>query len=220
MLTGIGSTIPRIANLPGSSRPGGGGGGPFEYTAIDNTYSMEFDGTGYIKTNVVNTGNEVSVGFWIKSSSTGTRQVLGASSVGLLRYFGFLGSTDQRLFIYDFGAWKPVIGGVRDGQWHHCVLVYDNSTKEIKGYKDGVLDSTVTFLGTYSDLGFQSIGRYALTDQRYLIGSLDEIALWNTKLSEGTIEAIYNTTNDNPGKAADLSETPEGAPVAWYRMGD
>jgi len=28
MLTGVGSTIPRIANLPGPSRPGGGGGGP------------------------------------------------------------------------------------------------------------------------------------------------------------------------------------------------
>ena len=219
MLVGIGSTIPRIANLPGSSRPGGGGGSPFEYTAIDNTYSMEFDGTGYIKTNVVNTGNEVSVSFWIKASGTGTQQVLGASSVGLFRYFGTLGA-DSRLFIYDSGAWKPVIGAVRDGQWHHCALVYDNTTKEIKGYRDGALDFTVTLLGTYSDLGLLSIGRYALTDQRYLIGSLDEVALWNTKLSEGTIEAIYNTTNDNPGKAADLTETPEGVPIAWYRMGD
>jgi hypothetical protein len=46
------------------------------------------------------------------------------------------------------------------------------------------------------------------------------VAIWNTALSEGTIEAIYNTTNDNPGKAADLTETPEGVPTAWYRMGD
>ena len=47
---------------------------------------------------------------------------------------------------------------------------------------------------------------------------LDEVAIWNDKLSQSTIEKIYNTTNDNPGKVADLSETPEGAPLAWYRF--
>ena len=41
----MGMPIPDLSNLPGPSRPGGGGGGAFEYTAIDNSYSMEFDGT-------------------------------------------------------------------------------------------------------------------------------------------------------------------------------
>ncbi len=52
----------------------------------------------------------------------------------------------------------------------------------------------------------------------FLQGNIDELAVWNTALSEQTIEGIYNTTNDNPGKVADLSETPEGTPTAWYRF--
>jgi hypothetical protein len=35
MFIGMGMPIPDLANLPGVSRPGGGGGGAFEYTAID-----------------------------------------------------------------------------------------------------------------------------------------------------------------------------------------
>ena len=46
------------------------------------------------------------------------------------------------------------------------------------------------------------------------------MAVFSVALSESTIQAIYDTTANNPGKVADLSETPEGAPAAWYRMGD
>ena len=53
------------------------------------------------------------------------------------------------------------------------------------------------------------------------IGHIDEVAVWkDVILSEETIQAIYNATANNPGKVADLSQTPEGAPTAWYRMGD
>ena len=40
MFLGNSLTVPNIVNLPGQS----GGGGAFEYTAIDNSFSMEFDG--------------------------------------------------------------------------------------------------------------------------------------------------------------------------------
>ena len=52
-------------------------------------------------------------------------------------------------------------------------------------------------------------------------GNIDEVAVWkDVILSEETIQAIYDVTANNPGKVADLSETPEGVPTAWYRMGD
>jgi len=55
---------------------------------------------------------------------------------------------------------------------------------------------------------------------RVLSGYIDEAATFTKALSADTIQAIYDTTANNPGKVADLSETPEGAPEAWYRMGD
>jgi hypothetical protein len=54
----------------------------------------------------------------------------------------------------------------------------------------------------------------------FFLGKADEAAIWSTVLSEETIQAIYDATANNPGKVADLSETPEGQPTAWYRMGD
>ena len=54
----------------------------------------------------------------------------------------------------------------------------------------------------------------------FFLGNIDEFAIFNTVLSANTIQAIYNTTANNPGKVADLTETPEGLPSAWYRMGD
>ena len=76
MFIGVGTPIPVIANLPGSSRPGGGGSTPpFEYTAIDNSFSMEFDGVA----STVNIGDfsaydngDLSACIWVNTSNTRT----------------------------------------------------------------------------------------------------------------------------------------------------
>jgi len=232
MLGGIGSTIPRIANLPGPSRPGGGGGGPFEYTAIDNNFSMEFDGTNYL-----NAGNDpalqltsdISISCWFKTSTTGAVQPLVSKRNNALNLYGYQSYIDSanvlRFLVTLSGINTYVAFGttvVTDGQWHHAVFrLKQNDTIDI--YLDGQPEGTASvgaesFVESNSDLqiGYQQVG----AANYYMVGNIDEVALWGTMLSESTIEAIYNTTNDNPGKVADLSETPEGAPVAWYRMGD
>ena len=76
----------------------------------------------------------------------------------------------------------------------------------------GAVDTTV-------DTGIGGLN--ATTTTSSFNGYIDEIAFWNAiELSAETIKAIYDTTINNPGKVADLSETPEGEPAAWYRMGD
>ena len=68
MFIGIGTPIPVIANLPGPSRPGGGG--PFEYTPIDNSFSMEFDGAeSYFQgpdISSLDNASAFSISFWFK----------------------------------------------------------------------------------------------------------------------------------------------------------
>tara|TARA_R100000426_G_scaffold69390_1_gene48281 strand:- start:4687 stop:5481 length:795 start_codon:yes stop_codon:yes gene_type:complete len=56
--------------------------------------------------------------------------------------------------------------------------------------------------------------------QGYFDGYLDEVALYTQTLSAKTIEDIVEITTNQTGKVADLNDTPEGAPFAWYRMGD
>jgi len=62
--------------------------------------------------------------------------------------------------------------------------------------------------------GFR-IGARAQDGDKGFIGHVDEVAVFASKLSEETIQAIYDTTANNPGKVADLSETPEGDGIEW-----
>ena len=108
------------------------------------------------------------------------------------------------------------LGGSISASWHHLVIVHDGTKYQI--YLDG---SALTTIGSTSLMTSQQIIIGMRSDSSsFFDGKIDEVAIWSSALSEETIQAIYDTTANNPGKVADLSETPEGAPAAWYRMGD
>lgn len=218
MFMGIGTSVPEISNLPGPSRPGGGGGA-FEYTAIDNNFSMLFDtaSSSYIQLDPTPNTGDISVSFWVKYSTGYTAYI--ASGDGIFRYLRFayqygVVSVTQSNVPYDLTT------DIKDGNWHHVAVTFDNSTRELKGYTDGSLTETHTTGSASNTNNIQTIGAWKTGSTGYFNGGIDEFAVFNTVLSEETIQAIHDATANNPGKVADLSETPEGAPAAWYRMGD
>jgi len=230
---GISNTIPFQMNVRAIS-----GSSAFEYTAIDNSFSMEFDGVAYYDTENLNTLNgtqDATVCCWFKkgtSSSTTPGQMI--STVGTsIRDHGIalrLRPSDSRLD-YSFGFPPPpgssgytsaTITNVTDTNWHHVAIVIDRAALTTTSYFDGAKVATsnpnnYSMSGLY--YGFR-MGARAQDGDKGFIGHVDEVAVFASKLSEETIQAIYDTTANNPGKVADLSETPGGAPVAWYRMGD
>jgi hypothetical protein len=238
MFIGIGTPIPEIANLPGSSRPGGGGGA-FEYTAIDNSYSMEFDraAASYMTTGItVASGSDLTISLWIKGGTSGgfTNQM--PFGIGLQGTSGnaTAGRTWGNNFVmqtYDntganFGN-RIVDTNIYDGNWYHIVFTRDNASGQYFAYVNGV---NVQWIGAFGASNAPSITTDPAGDL-YLgtadnnasyawDGIIDEFAIWYGVLADTTIEAIYNATANNPGMVADLSETPEGIPTAWYRMGD
>ena len=244
MFIGIGTPIPIIANLPGVSRPGGGGSIPaFEYTAIDNSFSMEFDGTAsYFKgpdIDSLDNASAFSFSFWFKPNA------LNVSHRIMSKYKGSSDRTSVSLFNTTFNI-NISRSGLQTGEitypiespipWKHIVVVFDGTktgnANRLKCWFDKVPQSinfgssTIPSL-TANTAGFNfNIGALDATPTGLGIlnpvdGKLDEVAVWGgTALSESTIEAIYDATANNPGKVADLSETPEGQPTAWYRMGD
>ena len=216
--------IPDLANLPGVSRPGKpGGGGAFEYTAIDNSFSMEFDGTSsYIDagSTSLNT-NAGTVSAWIKTSYTSDFQIITAIDSQL--QYRVLTSGVIRVILYHGGSFTSLDSTltVNDGNWHHVAFTYSNSGMNI--YIDGSkISNTTNVTPLTTATGNLLIGARSLSNvlSKYFNGKIDEVAVWSSALPEERMQAIYNTTANNPGKVADLSETPEGAPVAWYRMGD
>jgi len=229
---GIGTTVPEIANLPGPSKPGGGGS--FEYTAIDNSYSMLFDGVNgnrFLADNLNSVFDSVStftIGFWAKfsdpQSNDGvifTNRVDNNNRITIYRY-----NTSIYFHVNSSGSNQGNVTSPSTGVWTHIVMVYDGSgsanADRLKVYFNGV-EQTLSYGGTIpattGTYGTSYLGARGDGSNEYN-GYLDEVGIWSQVLSKETIEAMYNATANNPGKVADLSETPEGAPAAWYRMGD
>lgn len=227
MFIGVGTSVPEISNLPGSSRPGGGGGGAFEYTAIDNSFSMEFDGAqSYfnITDEILGGATSFTISCWYYSDSfANDRTILGKwtglSPTKILLYHDNPNGW-RILFRTTSGgnkAFQSTLTGTT-GVWQHLVCKFDGS--DIKFYINGsTTESSTVGSATVENIGNMYIGA-DVGANRYWDGNLDEFAIWTTALSDETVQAIYDTTANNPGKVADLSETPEGAPTAWYRMGD
>jgi hypothetical protein len=227
MKIGIGIPIPYLSNLPGSSRPGGGGGippGPPSLPKIDNLYSFEFDGAGaYFDAGDVtelNNQSAFSTSAWINYSSLPNKPIYLSGGISLSNrfYIQLRSSTELRMNVDGGGGYGDVtISSISSGVWYNIVTVVNGTSLDV--YLNGVKQGgTVTIVGQQTNIGDNLVvGKYY--DANYpgydWIGYLDEIALWNIALTQEQVESIYNATTT--GKTADLSSL---SPVAWYRMGD
>jgi len=236
MFTTIGVGIGTIFR----SVKGDSGGGAFEYTAIDNSFSMEFDGTAsYFQGSDITSldnASAFSISFWFKPNALNVNHRI------MSKYTDSNQRTSLSLFSTTFSI-NISRNGLKTGTttyptqnpipWKHIGIIFDGtkSTNEEKlkclfnglpqplTFTQGALPSqTANTVGQTFNIGALDTGTSILNP---VDGKLDEVAVWGgTALSEERMQAIYNTTANNPGKVADLSETPEGAPTAWYRMGD
>ena len=121
--------------------------------------------------------------------------------------------------------------------WYNIAMVFDGTftgngdtaaqnAGRLKLYIDGV-QQTLSFFGTIPSITYDFslnpstfyLGTDGFSTPNYYDGKMDEVAIFDYSLQSSDVENIYNATNDNTGKTADLSSmaTP---PVAWYRMGD
>jgi len=243
---GMGFPIPNLSNLPGTSRPGGGGTpvppGPPSLAQIDNVYSMDFDRLtlDQVVLREVGQASEAmitgsgSVSLWFKTSSAFGTTTIGnlTGGSGLFQYLCIRSNTLVNFVLGGgFGYIELFPDPVTDGDWHHLVLSYDSTTAggplrgTFKAYFDGQLTKTLDMDGSTENWGtstLTTIGAYGQSSVgRYFDGLIDEVAAWDVALTEAEALSIYNATERVGGvnKTADLSQltTP---PLKWYRMGD
>jgi len=232
--------IPNFNTIGSNAARGGGSTPPFEYTAIDNNYSMTFNGVD----NLISMGNVLAFDYnepftisaWINLEAF-TYSFAGVVSKqeasGNYRGYHFDINETSGVYNLRFSLNHALTNRLRiQGTtdliglgWTHIACTYDGSAdvSGVKLYVNGNLESldpgwTLNTLGSNTTLSSASFNLGSRSGSRFFKGNIDEVSVFNTVLSEEIIEAIYNTTNDNPGKVADLSETPEGAPLAWYRF--
>ena len=222
----MGMPIPDLSNLPGASRPGGGGTpvppGPTPLAQVNNVYSMEFDAASsqYIEAtnSALNNANAITFSGWFKKTSG---NVIGFES--------FVSTTD-RIILY-WWTDNKVYWSVRNGSespaassvltiynWNHIAGTFDGSTNTIKLYINGSLVSTKTGQPSSTSANLSNNFHIGLSNgNTYNNGQIDEVSIFNVALTEQEVQSIYLATET--GKTADLDDltTP---PVAWYRMGD
>lgn len=102
--------------------------------------------------------------------------------------------------------------------WYHVVATYNGTPTPagVQIYVNGV-PQTLTVVQNTATLNpsanFFSVGR-ASAGSAYMLGQLDEVALFNYELSSSDVSELYNA--GNVGNPNNLTIPP----IAWYRMGD
>ena len=91
------------------------------------------------------------------------------------------------------------VTGLRDCQWHHLALVYDQAATDIRIYVDGSLISASEASGTPVETDFSlNIGNTPGFDPRFFKGMIDDVRLWSNALTDAGIARSMNSVVDSP----------------------
>jgi hypothetical protein len=162
-------------------------------TAGDSDRAVSFNGTsGRVEVPsqaaLQLTGN-FSIEAWIKPDAVvGTRWIL---QKGTLYYMYMIGS-DVVFGYWSGGIYRYLVapGVVSAGSWQHLAGTYDGS--ELRLYKNGAQVASTPQVGAIATNGSNlSIGNLSATGTGSFTGTIDEVALYNAKLSPADISAHY-----------------------------
>jgi len=204
---------------------------------IANDFSMNFDSASsqYIEigdTTNLDDGN-LSISLWFNASSVSGTAVLIDNHFSSTANAGFTMAinTSSRIYVdrnttTTDAKTNFVNMGYTLNTWHHLLMTYNDTTKELKVYLDNVLKKTITGSASSNSASLGArIGRYALSGTSYFNGKIDEVAIWNAALSSDAVTEIYNATYNNTGKVLDLNTdtgnyTSSANLQYWNRLGD
>lgn len=152
-------------------------------------YSLKFESSNYIESNSykgVGGSTNRTMEAWIKTTTIGGEILSwGSNGTGEKWNWRTTNSGYQRIEINGAG----VVGStnVADGNWHHVVAVLNGTRlSDIQFYVDGVLDAKsanpTTAINTNTTTGINLQVSKGIHN-RYLIGEMDGLRVWNTNLS-------------------------------------
>lgn len=185
---------------------------------------VEFDDGNYTTGSYIDCGNDaslqiaedLSISLWMKPDDLTTASqavftktgLYEAAAMYLLSSYGIgLHNAVVYLDLYTtqtgYGAKNCVTITLSDTNWHHIVMTFDASEKELKGYLDGTLSDTVaTTYGTIADPDRYNlfIGRNGRNHASIpnFAGMENEIAIWNAVLTQAEVTNLYSRVKGMP----------------------
>jgi hypothetical protein len=189
-------------------------------SGLQNTYSLSFDGSDdYVN---CGTGSELGLASTDMTLSawafkTGSSGGMDFASRDNSYYFAYDNTTGKLRSIWYGGGFQYgysneiTIGDYEDG-WHLFMWVHTDGTND-KFYIDGSSVGTDT---NTNNLDGDGVEKFRIGDGNIdnFDGKLDEVAIWNTALSDGSISTIYNS-----GVPTDLlADSNAGSLQGWWRF--
>ncbi len=184
-----------------------------------NINCLQFDGTNAEKISpmvpIIPAKSRISITAWIRVADFSSDNRI---------YENYYGAGDRPLMFVTHGIPPKLSVIVNDGSWHQgattlsadvwyfVAFTYDKDAGAPQGhlYLDGAVDdsfSKSSALHTSTDIDLMGRG---------FDGRIDEVALWDKKLSTAEILELYNS-----GKPSDLSNSSAWSDcILWWKMGD
>jgi len=189
----------------------------------------------YVGTCYANIGNVLnfdhnepfSISLWFKTNGAFISYILSKwSQTTRTGYAIYYGPTGQLTIFFESSASNGIqlrtANGFGDGKWHHMVMTYNGngSSSGFDVYVDNVPEVLTVIKSTL-------LGNTTITTANLQIGArdngldrfngvVDEVAVYDTDLSAGDVNSIYN--NGEPNNLALLSSYSDL--VGWWRCGD
>ena len=180
-----------------------------DYDASADLTGLRFDGIDdyvLIEENVIPDSGDYSISFWVKADSgnTGARTILSQSDTsGSPFYFGAISTSDTSATIKMNKDWEDIKNEnfYIDDKWHFYTIVNDGTIGDSASivdtsafYIDGVLISKVIGEGkSYPKDEKFFIAKMWDSSGQYFSGIIDEITIWDRKLTADEITSLYNS---------------------------
>lgn len=169
----------------------------------------------YIRS-AVTPGSEGTVAVWFKYSSFSDSMIIGQTKVGVADYIRvrYYTNTDAQFNLNNDGGVTtvPALGT----SWHHVVIAWDSLTPWTV-YQDGSLVFTGSSVINPSNIytipfGVLSDGAGIYATPFYFNGKMDEIGIWNRRLSAAEVTQLYGggTPPAYPLVASVRTKSPTG----------
>ena len=180
-----------------------------DYDAASDVTGLKFDGIDdyiLIEENVLPDSGDYTISIWVKadSSNVGARTLISQSDTsGSPFYFGSNSGSDLSGKIKMNQDWKSLESSpfYLDNKWHLYTIVNDGTIGDSSiiidtslFYVDGVEISTVMGEGKSYPIDERFfIGTMWDSSGEFFSGAIDDISIWDRKLSSKEISSIYNS---------------------------
>jgi len=187
-------------------------------------YALDFDATNdYINVGSFSLNASAgTVSAWVKTSqSSDFQMIVSKSNGGAGSQLQFRTNADGIFrVILNHSSTVTVIDSataVNDGNWHNLVFTYSSSGMNL--YIDGYLNNSNTTSVTSVDSSTESFmigARKISAPEKFFIGSISNVSVWNTSLTSTQVLAIYN--QGLPGNLN--SHSAYSNLVSWWQLGE